>query len=194
MVSSTVPRLEDRCPPVAETECTMNARSSPASPGSCRRSRRRSSAGSLMDSRRGKLAIECTILAPAVDDEVRDLAQAFGAGTEALDGPERVAQQFLGETPRLGEPHERRVRGLAGCLVLARGLAERAGVAFLIEDVVDHLESEAHALGIAVEVRELLLGRRAAATRAHHDRRADERPGLEDVHELELGERNPLAH
>src|SRR6185369_4934699 len=48
MVSSTVPRLEDRCPPVWLTECSTKVRSSSASCLSWRRSSLRRSAGSLM--------------------------------------------------------------------------------------------------------------------------------------------------
>src|SRR2546423_7908152 len=46
MVSSTVPRLEDRWPPVWLTDSRMNVRSSSASRRSARRSRARSAAGS----------------------------------------------------------------------------------------------------------------------------------------------------
>src|SRR5450756_141769 len=48
MVSSTVPRLEDKCPPVLLTDSTRNPRNSLASCGNCSRSKWRRSSGVLM--------------------------------------------------------------------------------------------------------------------------------------------------
>src|SRR6185437_3493296 len=62
-------------------------------------------------------------------------------------------------------------------------------VALLVEDVVHALEGEADALRVTVEALELGLRELLAAMRAEQDRSADERPGLEDMHVLELGER-----
>src|SRR3989338_3998467 len=48
MVSSIVPRLEDKCPPVLLTDSIRKLRSSSASCGNCARSSLRSSSGKLV--------------------------------------------------------------------------------------------------------------------------------------------------
>src|SRR5438132_13620829 len=81
------------------------------------------------------------ILTPAVHDEIRDLAQARSALAEGCQRRFRVLKQLEREALRLREAHEARVGRLAPGPVLARGLAERLGIAFLVEDVVNYLDS-----------------------------------------------------
>src|SRR5258706_15871105 len=97
-VSSTVPRLDERCPPVAETDSTMNARSSVASWFSERRSRARTCAGSSMVSRRGKADMDRYYRsAVAVDDEIGKLREARSAAVERRKASVRVGEELLGE-------------------------------------------------------------------------------------------------
>ena len=57
MVNSTVPRLDERCPPVADTDSTKKLRNSPASFGSALRSSMRNSEGKLIVSSSGYILI-----------------------------------------------------------------------------------------------------------------------------------------
>src|SRR5258708_39861060 len=93
-----------------------------------------------------------------MDDEVGDFREPLPARPEGRQRARGISQQLPGEALRGREAHEAGVGGLSLGLVLARGLAERGGVALLVEDVVDYLEGEADALGVAVE--ELELGGR----------------------------------
>src|SRR5260221_1894375 len=108
MVSSTVPRLEEKCPPVADTDSTMNSRNSAASACRSRRSSLRRSAGSLMVSSNGNF--EVLILGVpsfkgasvqiagsmfAFDDKFGQLPQTVGPDVERLQGIERVGQQIV---------------------------------------------------------------------------------------------------
>src|SRR6185437_2268813 len=112
--------------------------------------------------------MEPDILALALHDELRDLGEPARAIAEALERRPRILEQLPREERRL--------------------------VALLVEDVVHDLEGEADALRVTVEALELGLRELPAAMRAEQDRSADERPGLEDVHVLELGEREVAAH
>src|SRR4051812_34683 len=85
MVSSTVPRFEDRCPPVWATECSRNVRNSSASCGSCARCSVRSAAGSLIDS--SSLYIRSV---PAQDDEIGQRTEPLGAVAEACQSRMRL--------------------------------------------------------------------------------------------------------
>src|SRR6185312_16040179 len=138
--------------------------------------------------------MEPDILALALHDELRDLGEPARAIAEALERRPRILEQLPREALRLGDRHEARVRGLLRRAVLAGGLAERRRVALLVEDVVHDLEGEADALRVTVEALELGLRELLAAMRAEQDRSADERPGLEDMHVLALGEREVVAH
>src|SRR5258708_31072498 len=129
-----------------------------------------------------------------MDDEVGDLREPLPARAERGLRFAGISAELLGEAPRGREAHEAGVGGLALGLVLARGLAERGGVALLVEDVVDYLKGEADAFGVAVEVPELRGRDLGAAMRADEHRRANQRARLDDVHVLELGERERLAH
>src|SRR6516162_2255618 len=185
MVSSTVPRFEDRWPPVEATESTMKARSSFATCERLLRSSPRSDAGSSRVSSRGYELMRGAIFharrsTTTIHDEGGDLVEAPGPAAERLQRIPGVAQQFPSETACFGESHEARVGRLVRGLVLARGLAEGFRVALLVEDVVDHLKSEAYALRVAIEAFALGSGKRRAAARAHDDRCANERAGLED--------------
>src|SRR3989440_12912454 len=111
--------------------------------------------------------MEAPILASAVDDEVRDVAQPPRALAERRERIERVAEELVAEPLRIGQPHEARVGWLAARLVLAGGLSERHGIGFLVEDIVYHLKRETHAFGIPVEAVELHLSQGRAAVRAH---------------------------
>jgi hypothetical protein len=62
-----------------------------------------------------------------------------------------------------------------------------------VEEVVDHLEKQADALGEVVEARQLVIRQRRAALGAEQDRRADQGAGLVHMHELQLGARQLLA-
>src|SRR5882672_530873 len=107
MVSSTVPRFDERWPPVEETESTMKARSSAASCASCLRSRVRSSAGSSTVSRRGyELMRGFSILTPPVDDEIGDLRQAPPAGAKVGQRTLGIGEELEREAACLGEAHE----------------------------------------------------------------------------------------
>ena len=104
----------------------------------------------------------------------------------------RLCAQFLCEAPRAGNSHRRDVGGLALLRVLSRRLAERCRARIIVEHVIDDLESEADRLGVFVQLLLLRL-RVASAGNAEQHRGSDERPGLANMHELELGKIERLA-
>ena len=87
------------------------------------------------------------------------------------------------------DAEHRHVGGLALPGILARGLAERRGARFGVEHIVHHLEGEPYRLGVAVKASARARAERRAARGADQHRSADQRAGLVDVHELELGQR-----
>src|SRR4051812_30082311 len=91
------------------------------------------------------------ILPLAPDDEFREVAQPPGAVAEGPDRVPGMLEQLAREGLRAREPEKAGVGGLVVRAVLAGGLAERRRIAFLVEDVVDDLEREAHVLRIPVE-------------------------------------------
>src|SRR5687768_11445465 len=112
MVSSTVPRFDDRCPPVLLTLCSTNSRSSRATCGSSARDRRRRSAGKLIDSSNDFM---CLLLGSvlAIDHQI-------GQQTQARSVPQAAAGQRVlctfSQRLSLGystlEPEHRHVGGL----------------------------------------------------------------------------------
>src|SRR5438093_6376420 len=139
MVGSTVPRLDDKWPPVLATLSSTKARSSCATCGSCARVRRRRSAGLAMAGSSGAAAVlGMSVLAVAFDDLVGQQAQARGAVQAAARqrGMRLVAQ--LGGVAACGlEAEHGDVGRFVGVLVLAGSLAQRLGQARHVEDVVD---------------------------------------------------------
>src|SRR5512139_3840087 len=113
MVSSTVPRLDDRWPPVFETESIRKARSSVASCGKCLRSRRRRSAGLLMVSSRGSLATSVISELP-VADEVGQLVQARRALAEDGQGIAGIGAQLVGVGAGVVEAEQADIGRLGG--------------------------------------------------------------------------------
>src|SRR5574343_2034541 len=93
MVSSTVPRLDDRWPPVWATDSTRNVRNSAASAGIWLRSSWRRSAGDWMVSSRG----EETMSELAVTDEIGQLGQAGCTRSEGGQGGAALGIQAVGE-------------------------------------------------------------------------------------------------
>src|SRR5216117_1579431 len=191
MVSSTVPRLEDRWPPVWLTDSRMKVRSSSASRRSPRRSRARRAAGSsivfsssyaagsysldpvsgLLPGRSAfpialiranypanwKSLSEANWVSPQLEfaqhDEIGKLGEPSGAALQVRQRGLRLFAQFLGEPSRACEPERRDVGRLVVRRVLAYGLAERRGRGLLVQNVVDHLKSEADAFRVVVEAR-----------------------------------------
>src|SRR5690349_18285039 len=78
IVSSTVPRFDERWPPVLETLCSTNSRSCPASTLRSARERRRTSAGLLIDSRSLYVTVGFSVL--AIDHAVGQHVQALHVG------------------------------------------------------------------------------------------------------------------
>src|SRR3954471_14229413 len=139
MVSSTVPRFDEKWPPVCDTVWTTNSRSSVASAFSSRRDSRRTSAGVWIVS--SSLVMVSRV---AGDDAVGELAQLLGVGDGAAveRGVGGAAERF-----RVGvggvEAEDGDVGRLVVLVVLAGGLAERRRRLRDVEDVVDDLEREA---------------------------------------------------
>src|SRR6476469_2931662 len=121
------------------------------------------------------------ILPLAANDEFRELPEPGRALAEGLEGRRRVLEELARERLRLRQSEQRRVRGLVVRAILAGRLAEGAGIAFLVEDVVHDLEREAHALRVAIEPLDVRRRERRAAMGAEEDRCANQRAGLEDV-------------
>src|SRR6266704_2842185 len=158
MVSSPVPRLEERCPPVWLTDSRTKVRSSSARRRNPGRSSLRSAAGSLMvfsssyapgsysadpaaDPLPGRSACPIALMSahyPSIHQNFRSTMKS--ASSERLRAP---------------EPEHRDVGRLVVRRVLAGGLAERRRRGLLVEHVVDHLESEPHAFRVVVEARQL---------------------------------------
>src|SRR2546430_2726058 len=106
------------------------------------------------------------ILPLAANDEFRELGKARGAFAQRRQRLFGLRQQLVGARLRPREAEQAGVRGLVVRAVLARRLAECGGVAFLVEDVVDHLEREADTFRVAVEPLDLARAERGAAVRA----------------------------
>src|SRR5262249_59269695 len=88
-------------------------------------------------------------------DEVCEVLEAPRRGAQARDRVVRVPPQLFGERLGAGQSERRDVGRLVVRGVLAYGLAERRGRGLLVEDVVDHLKSEAVAIGVVVQTLEL---------------------------------------
>src|SRR5258708_5305317 len=153
MVSSTVPRLEDRWPPVWLTDSRMKVRSSSASRCSPRRSRARNAAGSYSadpasEPFLGRSALPIALIeanypakrkslsdasAPfpqlelAQHDEIGQLGEPSCTAAQFRKGDQRLLAQFAGERLGAREPERRDVGRLVVRRVLADGLAERRG-------------------------------------------------------------------
>src|SRR4051812_33326164 len=165
MVSSTVPRLDERWPPVFDTDSSTKARSSSASCCSWRRSSERSCAGSSIffsssyiagsyglaaAPLAGRLPVRVAMnLEFSQNHEVRERRKAPGARAEAFERGLGVGPQFLGELPRAASAQERNVGGFPLPGILAGGLAERGGACLGVQKIVDHLEGEGPRLGVA---------------------------------------------
>src|SRR6476661_486422 len=108
MVSSTVPRFDERCPPVFDTDSSTYARSSSASCCSWRRSSERSCAGSSIvfsssyivasyaeASPRGRSPVrEAMNLEFSQNHEVRERREARRASAETLESTEGLRAQL----------------------------------------------------------------------------------------------------
>src|SRR6478735_2889812 len=105
MVSSTVPRLDDRWPPVRETESSRKARNSSASGFSWLRLRRRRSLGA-------SIFLSRSILCFPLHDQVGKLAQPSCVVSEREQRPVGVLPQFLRQRTRLPEAEDGHVGGL----------------------------------------------------------------------------------
>src|SRR4051812_45860766 len=132
MDSSTVPRLELRCPPVLETLSSRNARSSSASAFSCVRGSLRSSAGSWMGSSRD---IWGSIVA-VHDHDGECLQRRGGAQPASIERLQGLIEQFARKGARTLQAQHRNVSGFVVVGVLAGRLAERGGIGRHIEDVI----------------------------------------------------------
>src|SRR6516225_12477034 len=94
MVSSTVPRLELRCPPVRETLSSTQLRTASASCLSWTRSNWRRTEGSWTVGSSGAME-EVLSLSVAVHDHVGQRAQRAGVGQRAaVERIERLGQQL----------------------------------------------------------------------------------------------------
>src|SRR6476620_4086265 len=93
MVSSTVPRLDDRWPPVRDTESSRKARNSSARGFSWLRFRRRRSLGA-------SIFLSRSILCFPLHDQVGKFAQPLCVVSEREQRPVRVLPQFLRQRTR----------------------------------------------------------------------------------------------
>ena len=87
---------------------------------------------------------------------------------------------------RAVQAQQRDVGGLVARGVLAGGLAQRVRIGRDVEDVVDHLEGQAHGRAVVAQRRERAGGDRAAAGRAHLDAALQQRAGLQAMHLAQL--------
>src|SRR5487761_2249683 len=184
IVSSTVPRLDERWPPVWLTESIMKARSSSASCASWRRSRARNSAGLLIVFSSSYIAgsdsclpcgsCACSLftlnfakkisyLEPAQHDEIGELAQARSRCAERRQRRMRLGTQFLGQGARTRQPQYADISRLRLRGVLAGRFSQGGGAGGAIEHVVHHLERQTHRLGIAFQPGKVLCVQGAAA-------------------------------
>src|SRR5664279_5232063 len=162
MVSSTVPRFDERWPPVCETLCTTYSRNSPASCFSSRRESLRRSAGEAMEasSLPGMSAVP-------VDDTIGERVQALHVVEAArLERDARRMPQGVGALPRRLEAEDADVGRLVGIEILAGGLAEGRRCLRHVEDVIDDLERQADRLAVARQ--RLPLQRRGLAASGAH--------------------------
>src|SRR5215212_4747808 len=127
-------------------------------------------------------------------DEFGEVAKPIGARVESGDRTLRIRKELFGKFARARERHEAGIRWLARLAILACRLAERHRVAFLIEDVVHDLERESDVLAVMIEAFELRVAERISAVRAEEYRSANERAGLQDMHVLELRQRDRFPH
>src|SRR5574343_1654713 len=111
MVSSMLPRLEAKWPPVLLTESTRNARSSSASCGSLLRSSFRRSAGLCMVSSNVVMILLLLWSERAGHDVVGQLFQAFGALAKRRQRRQRVVVQVAGKLLGLAQAHQADVSG-----------------------------------------------------------------------------------
>src|SRR5574340_799169 len=187
MVSSTAPRFEARWPPVPETDFTRNVRSSAASFGNSTGASARRSAGLWRVSSR-----EMVMSERPLDNEVGQLPQPIGRRAQRVEGSQCVGAQFQRQFACARCAEQADVGGLVAGGILAGGLAEGGGGGFGVEHIVDDLECEPDALGVAIERSGGGVGD-LAAVRAEQYRGANQGAGLVDVHELELGQVERLA-
>src|SRR5690606_1776617 len=153
MLSSTVPRLDDRWPPVFDTDSMRKARNSSASAGSSLRSSLRRSAGESMRSSRGYGDMVSAVFRSerAMNDEVGELAQPCGRVAERCQRFVRLMQQAVGERARFAHAQQGDVGRLVVLGILAGGLAQCGSVGLRVEEVVDDLEQQADELAVAVQ-------------------------------------------
>src|SRR5574343_81360 len=175
MVSSMLPRLEAKWPPVLLTELTRKSRSSRASCGSLLRSRVLRSAGLCMVSSSVVMILLLLWSERAGHDVVGQLFQAVGTVAKRRQRGQRVVVQVAGKLFGLAQAHQAYISRLVVGRILAGGLAQRGGIGFAVQHVVHHLEGQAHALGKVVEAVLFGVAHRLAAVSAQQYGGADQR-------------------
>src|SRR5690606_20727390 len=120
-----------------------------------------------------------------LQNEVAEPLEAFSAPAERPQGRHRAGVNLVRPPLRALEPEDRRVGRLVVGAVAARALAERRRVLLDLEQVVSDLEDEADVAREDVELAALGV-RQLAELARHHDRRANQLPGLAAMDLLEL--------
>src|SRR5690606_35414949 len=143
MVSSTVPRLELRWPPVRETLSSTKPRSSLASAGNCWRvSCRRSAGDSMEDSRELMVWASVVSVRTAADPVGQAVQESWRWQAAAVEGAVSPPDHLVRVGLRGIQTHQGHIGGLVGGGVLAGGLAQGLGIGGDVEHVVHHLKGQ----------------------------------------------------
>src|SRR3989338_1606885 len=206
MVSSIVPRLEDKCPPVPLTDSIRKLRSSSASCGNCARSSLRRSSGKLVVLSNGYISGIPELKSKggrsgsarhggrsppykgvsswnfssefSQHDKVGKFAQPLRGIAESGQAFQRLAMQPLRHVARALNAQQADVSRLVVLRVLACGLAQRGGIRLAIQHVVHHLKGQPDQLAETIQPVHLRGFQAGTAIYAQQDRRADQRASL----------------